>query len=1235
MLSIYYGSEATDREKFIFEHVKGRTLLLVPDQFSLQAERDAFFYLGKNSLMDLRVVDFSTLGYKVMQQTGGRVPDLIDKYGRHMLLARVTAELESELGIYKGLNRKNSFIDMLNTVISEMKRYDVSPEDLEDVLGKLEESSYLSYKLGDILKVYRAYQAQIEGRYLDSEDYISFYGERILEAPMIHESEIWIYGFDTFTPKNMQVIERLILSARNVNIVMTYEAGKEQFELTGHVMGQLRQLAERSGIAVSFDEIHGTERKTVWSRIAQLKHGRRAIAHGTEMSAQPANEAEYGGFPITLVAASNMYAEAERAAAYILELVREEGYRYGDIVVVCNDTETRGGILRRTLMRWGIPVFMDKKRKVLHHQAVSFLLALLEVVAKGYRDEAVMSLVKSGMMPFSEEEKEQLENYVRQFRIRGSAWKNDFEKCGDRYDAEQLNVLNALRRNVVDCIENAKLRMGIRNTAGEKIRGLYTFLEQDMAVMERLEQIMERQQALGLAESAAETSQSWSVICNIFDQIVDIAGEERMSNEDLFELMSAGFEEVEIGLVPVTGDSVLIGTLQRTRLSQLKALLIVGANEGVLPLNRSDEGLLSEREKEILQSMELELSKRDEVTRQEEQLAIYRALWLPQERLYVSCCGVDEKGEECRPSEVFTVLREFVEKRHESASSEDVERRHSPSAFGDSSPEDERSGGTLPSEDAERRHSPSVFGDSSPEDQRSGETLTSEDAERRHSPSVFGDLGARGSFTELITAPKGTLSHMAAALRDYKADGMLDRSWLEVMDWYEKHDKEDFSRVKHGLMFDNRLEALGEKFADSLYKGDLSALEVSASRLEQYSRCPFSHFVMYGLKAQEPRIYEVGAREIGDVYHRCLMKLSQQLTPDRDSGMAVNDPDSPWMNVTKEECTERIRDIIRSDSKSYREGILSSGREESYRAERIAEICSSIAWSMIQQVRKGSIRSMRFEYPFGTGRALPPVRVDIGSQEVLIQGKIDRLDILEGVAGRDDEISHGDECGDDAGDRADGAYGEHHEDSVRRDPEAEASVRIIDYKTGSETVDPEYFMKGYKLQLMVYMKAAVDAYNGRLEPAGVFYFKIRDVDMDADSASLPADKTGLEKKLADSYRLEGILLNDDSLISSMDSEIDGSSQVIPVKISKKEGVYVPAAGGCLMTKEEFAELYEQVDMQVKRICTELCAGNIEIKPKRESRKDMEGNYRTACRYCRYRSICMFDTSFDGCRYENV
>lgn len=335
MLNIYYGGEQTDREKFIFEHVKGKTLLLVPDQFSLQAERDAFFYLKEDSLMDLRVMDFSTLGHKVIQQTGGKRPELIDKYGRHMLLSRIVCKMNDSLNIYRGLDRKNSFIEMLNSVISEMKRYDVAEEDLESALNSLEDNSYLKYKIGDILTIYREYQQQIQGKYLDSEDYITFYGDKMLEAPMISESEVWIYGFDTFTPKNLLVIERLLRASRGVNIVMTYEKDSEIFGLTGYVMKQLADLAEGIGGTAEIRQINGELRKTVW------QHSENPV-------------------PVTLVAASNMYAEADRAAAYILELVRDRGYRFGDIVVVCNDADIRGGILKRTFMRWGIPVFMDK-----------------------------------------------------------------------------------------------------------------------------------------------------------------------------------------------------------------------------------------------------------------------------------------------------------------------------------------------------------------------------------------------------------------------------------------------------------------------------------------------------------------------------------------------------------------------------------------------------------------------------------------------------------------------------------------------------------------------------------------------------------------------------------------------------------------------------------------------------------------------------------------------------------
>ena len=1168
MLNIYYGREDTDREKFIFDHIKGRTLLLVPDQFSLQAEKDAFFYLKKESLMDLRVVDFSTLGHKVVNETGGRKPQLIDKYGRHMLLTKVLRETEDDLHIYKGLNWKNSFIELVNSFISEMKRYEVTPDDLAGALDRLDEGAYLRYKLQDIHKIYTAYQELIEGKYLDSEDYITFYGNKILEAQMVAEADVWVYGFDTFTSKNLLVLERILKTARSLNIVMTYEEENEIFELTGYVMSQLKAMADQLNEEVYMDCID-----------------------------QDAKGSASGAPEITLISASDMYAEAERAAAYILRLIKEEGYRFGDIVVVCNDTEQRGGILQRVFARWGIPVFMDRKRKVLHHPAVGFVLALMEIIAKGYQDEAVMRLIKSGLMGFSHQDTEYLENYVKTFRIRGTKWREDFAREGDRFDAEDLNRLNGLRKAIVELIECAKESAGTRNTAEEKVRGLYTFLEKDFDIKSRLEEMMARQEELGLSESAAETAQSWNSICHIFQQIVETVGEEKLSGEELMKLTAAGLEEMEIGLVPVTSDCVIVGTLQRTRLSRIKAVLAVGANDGVLPLQRTDEGLLSDRELETLESMELEISKKEEIVRQEEQIALYRMLHLPQEKLYVSCCGVDEKGEELQPSEVFTQLRSYVE--------------------------------------------------------RTGRGC------------VLGDLGHDGDVFEMLESEKGSLSYMADAFRLYQDGGDVDDTWLQVMNWFEENDASGFSQVKRGMLFDNRLERLGDKFADALY-GSENSLEVSATRLERYSGCPFAHFVMYGLKAEEPRVFEMGAREIGDIYHHCLMRLSQRLTPDADSGIAVDDPASGWMTVTREECRNEIQRILEEDGANFREGMLSMGNAEIYRTERILEICSGIAWSMVQQVRKGHIKEMYFEYPFGRGKALPPVKVDLGERAVYIRGVIDRLDVIRAES-VEDAADSGESGAEDAAGRTefgaadgraecDAATGMHDRNAAPETPGRDA-IRIIDYKTGGNTIDLDHFRSGYKLQLMVYLKAAMQGdfkdpvgegitedacspgQSGGVrfaspEPAGVFYFKIRDLDTDADNKTVGSGREDLDARMAETYKLEGILLNDDALIEAMDMEMETASEVLPVK-RNKAGELTTSAGGHLLSREEFDELHRQVNAQVERICSEICSGSIDIAPKRERKRDIDGKLRTACRYCGYKSICMFDTGLEGCRYQQV
>ena len=1168
MLNIYYGGENIEKEKFIFEHIKGRSLLLVPDQFSLQAERDAFFYLDKTGLMDLAVVDFSALGHKILKEAGGPVPPLIDKYGRHMLLTRILEESDDALKIYKGVRGKNSFVERVNMLISEMKRSEVSVDMLREVSESLEDSSFLKYKLKDIVTLFSLYEEAIAGKYLDSEDYITFYGDKMLDSSLVAASDVWVYGFDTFTPKNMLVLERILKTARSLNIVMTWEdaaktppersakddagdpsqsgdaawsgdAGflaaddrEDLFSLTGFVIRNLVKMAEDLNEEVTCQAITGSGRDNLWSKTLQ------------EISVRPEAPLQGKDPRITAVCTSNIYAEADRAAAYILQLVREHGYRFGDIVVVCNDTGLRSGVIHRTFVRWGIPVFIDQKRKVIQHPVVGFVLSLLDIIGNGYRDNAVMQLIKSGFLGFAEEEQDSLENYVQQFKIRGTLWKKPFSRMGDNYTAEDLNRFNELREQVVSVIETARDRIGKYNTAGEKIKGLYGFLADDFMMEDRIEAMAKAQQEAGFLDGAAETAQSWNVICRIFDQIVETVGEERLSGRALRQIVEAGLAEMEIGIVPVNPDSVLVGTMQRTRVGRVKALLVLGANEGLLPLQKTDEGLLSEREKAVLEEMDLQFSRTDDMVKQEERLAIYRTLSQPEERLYVSCSRIDETGGELRPSAVLRELEQFLQSRAEPDAS-----------------------------------------------------------------VVLGDL-EDSSVPEIAVSPKGAISYLTDAFREYLEDGKLDEDWLYAGLWYGSHEPEELERIRRGMEFDNKQNALGGQLADALYRGDRRAIETSASRLEKYSGCPFAHFISYGLRPEDLRVFEMGPREIGDIYHECLMKLSRRLTapmtgedglPETaaapgsagDAG-TVTDPDSRWMKITQEECREEIRRILQEETGTYREGLLASGRNESYRAERIVDICSRAAWAMIGQVRRGRIREMYFEQPFARGAELPPIRVNAGEHEVLIKGKIDRMDVLD---------------------------------------LPESAVRIIDYKTGGDAVDVEQIRCGYKLQLMLYLKAATQ--KQEVKPAGVFLFKIREIDADADARTVVPGEAAVEERMEDAYKLEGIVLDDMDMIDSMDTEIGGASKVLPIKYVKKNGSYSGSSGGYLFSREEFEELSAQVDQQVERICREISDGNIDIRPKKETKKEMEGNYRTSCKYCSYKSICMFDTAFPGCRYERV
>jgi ATP-dependent helicase/nuclease subunit B len=1106
MLNIYYGRESVDKERFVYQTIARRgygpdrqTLVIVPDQYTLEAERQAFKNLGVESLIGLDVFSMSRMGHKILENLGGSKRTFIDKYGRQMLLTRIAREEDDNLQAFKGNMAKSSFIELTNNFISEMKQYGATPETLTEIMGGIREGSLLYRKLADLRLIYGRYQEEIKGIYTDSEDLIDLYIDRIGDSPLIKGNSVWVYGFDSFAPKAMKVLGAIMGAAGEVNVVLTYDRNcrdEDLFELTGAVIRGLEECADEAGCArgekVSIADLPGDH---------SFHDKNKAIAHlEHELFAMDVHK---GGEPegITLVEAANMYNEAETAAAFILHLLRDRGYRCRDIVIICNDQSTRASVISRVFDEYGLPLFKDKKRKILNSNIAVFLVSMLTVVEKRYRSADVFKTLKTGLTDLTGEEVEKLENYTLKYRIRGTMWQKPFVKGEFEYGAEGLAEIDAIREKAMALFDSLESIYRKRQTVRDFVAAYYLFLTEKLDILEKLQQSMAEQAEAGLTDLAEETRQIWALIVGILDQIVELTGTDDFRGADFTEIFTVGLDQVEVGVLPSSVDDIMLGTMQRTRAGDVKAMVIIGANEGILPQDGGDDGLFAAEELEKMASDGHELCKVEKVRLQEERLAIYRNLSKPADELWISYAAADADGRELRPSEIIDELR-----------------------------------GVFPG------------------------------------LAVESDVISSGKDADLIGGGISTLRHYTEMVRAAERGEKIDGIWKSVESWYSQMHEPKMGQIEAGLAFDNSTGKLAAELADILFRVNHQGEAVlSPSRVETFARCPFAYFVSYGLKPEERRVFEVASRELGDVYHSCLMQITKKLSAENS-----------WNDVTEEECRGMVAEALRNETEGYRDGLFGYSNEERYKSTRMVDTCFQAVWALIGHVKAGKVMDSRYEESFGRGNRLAPIEVSVGGRKMLIEGKIDRMDILEN--GR---------------------------------------VKIIDYKSGNLTVDSAEVRGGYRLQLMLYMKAAR---GGEKLPAGVFYFHIQNPRIEASARAAGGEELSriVSEEIRKSFRLNGIMVDDPETVSEIAGDFDKSSDIAPVRQTAKGLVGSPS--GSLVTDEEFEELQQDVDQKISELCGRLAGGDIVIEP-------MVTKNGAACQYCDYKSVCRFDLGFDGCRYN--
>lgn len=668
-LKFIFGPSGSGKSKRLYQHIISESqkhpeqdfIVLVPEQFTMQTQKDLVTEHPANGIMNIDVLSFARLAYRVFEETGGGRLPVLDDEGKNLILRKIAGDYEKELKVLRGNMKKPGYISEVKSVISEFTQYDIGEEEISRVMETAGEDSGLYYKLRDILILYRGFSEYLKKKYITKEELLDVLSREIEKSELLKNSTVALDGFTGFTPVQNRLLRELMRHCREVIVTVMMDEREDPFSCRHPY--QLFALSKH--MVVSLADIAGEEKilleepEYLYQKPAARFKGNDALAF-LERNLFRYGQESYGKEQqaVSLHAAANPREEAFAAAGQIRALVRENGYRYREIGVIVSNMDVYADYLEQAFESYDIPAFMDHKRSILLNSFVEYIRSLLNMVEQRFTYESVFRFLRTGLAGISYEDTCLMENYVIGLGIRGyKKWQGQWTGLLRGMEDEELSRLNHLRTAFVEKIDGFVFVLTQRKkTVRDITQALYEFM-----VQEELQLKLKRQEEAFLAEGelalAKEYAQVYRILVELLDKFAELLGEEQVSLQEYGKLLDAGLSEARVGVIPPSVDQLIVGDVQRTRLKDIRALIFIGANDAYLPGTLFRTGLLSERDRERFKKEKLSLAPGGKEQAYIQKFYLYMNLTKPSEKLHIYYSKVSADGKSMRPSYLIQEIR--------------------------------------------------------------------------------------------------------------------------------------------------------------------------------------------------------------------------------------------------------------------------------------------------------------------------------------------------------------------------------------------------------------------------------------------------------------------------------------------------------------------------------------------------------------------------------------------------
>ncbi len=1112
MLKIITGGMGSSKTDLITADIKKavcdneNVIVIVPDQYSFEYDKQLYNELGAKDFNRLRTLGFNRFAEIILKEYGTKSGVVADKNAKLISMFKaVKAFKASGMGRKSYYSRsldKPQFISDTISLIDDLKKSDIDSNALESALAQTEGS--LFEKLDSVSKLYKLYQEELfKSGLTDETSAISEAARVAKENGFFKGAVVFIHEFSSFTADEYKVIKVILSDAKNLTVSLIIGGGNN---LTSNMSPFSICLKTRSTL---IDMAGGKDKTENISAEEHIGFSSKAIEHLESNIYCLVNRLCDDKDGITLISAKNPYDEIDYVASRIKKLVREEGYSYKDIAVISRSLDDYSSIIDGAFNRYEIPFFMDRRKSVLRSSLVIYVLSLFDcVLTKSYKTENILRYIKSPLSHIEDFKAAAIEEYCYKWGVEGDMWLSDFipSDSGKVENSQEfLTLINDIRKSIITPLEEFKQKA--RNAkAGEiclALNELMGKLELSNKTFSLISRSVESDDA-SVVEIARDFKQLWSLFLGAVNSIYKNMGDEEISLRQYYNLLRLMLSEMTISSPPQKLDAVTVAKAEHSRLSNMKAVFVIGVNDGLFPRNVRNSGLLTEREKISLSCLGINISSNMRNYLDNERLISYIALTSAGERLTVSYPEASVKNDALRPS----ILVRNIER---------------------------------------------IFG----KDVLINASKLMLDYFCENEKSAYYRYALNYHYN----------SKEQESLREALCSKNEYREKIEFLD--NLSDDEKHSRYR-----------LSKDIAKSIFFPH--DINMSATRADDFYKCPFNYFCKNGLKVYPVRKVDISPMTRGSLIHFILQNILSKV--DEKGNICFNDD---FERLSDDE----IKRLIGQYCKDYVEkelgGDFGKTSRFSYNLKTLERSAFYVVKNLIEELERCFFKPVAFEYDLSDdkGESILKIKVD-DDINICMRGSIDRVDIFE-----DDE-------------------------SQKR------YVRIVDYKTGGKDFELSSLYHGLNMQMLIYLLALVDTDNefnrdGELTPAGVMYMPAKYVDNILPREKLKGNSDEeREKKLRSKrnteFKRNGLFIYNDLTLKAMDERVSGLFAPVK-KTSSGESVS--------QNQVVDAEIFEAIERfskdKIIQMGRSLANGEIDAMPVMKS-----GKLDTiSCKYCNYWSVC--------------